>query len=104
MLKPGTQIAYIPSHAEGNIEHPDVEFGFVTGASSNSHHHFCRYWRKGSKAALRTTANSECTPDEYLVEHEYVPQGVVNRTMVALGYMFNVHKHQKGEKRHVIGT
>lgn len=29
-FKRGDQVAYIPDHAYGDIEHPDVEFGFVT--------------------------------------------------------------------------
>jgi RNase P protein component len=60
----GTQIAYIPSHAKGNINHKDVQFGFVTSKTVNGA--FCRYWREDGKG-LRTTANSELTPWDYLI-------------------------------------
>ena len=74
MLKARTQIAYIPPHADGDINHPDVEFGFITSVNHALHFHMCRYWRKGEPGVLRTTANSELTPEACLVEHESVPQ------------------------------
>lgn len=98
MFKPGTQVAYIPNHANGDINHVDVEFGFITGMSQDNTFAFCRYWSKNSEIALRTTCNSESTPLENLVEYEHVPQGVVNRIMVALGYMYNIYQHQKEKK------
>ena len=59
IIQRGTQIAYIPMHAEGDIEHPDVEFGFVTSVVGDMA--FCRYWHKGHIGRLRTLANSEGT-------------------------------------------
>lgn len=70
-FRPGEQIAYIPLHADGDIEHPDVEFGFVTSQRGDTV--FCRYWR-GDLLDLRTKANSEGTPVEMVVRHEIVPQ------------------------------
>jgi len=67
ILAIGEQIAYIPMHAEGDINHPDVEFGFITGFNSDGDP-FCRYWRKGQPGTLRTTANSECTPRDMVVK------------------------------------
>jgi hypothetical protein len=75
-MKQGTQIAYIPTHANGDIKHPDVEFGFVMAENEDTH--FCRYWRKGNLGELRTRANSEATPNENLVEHQSVRQTVVD--------------------------
>lgn len=72
MFEPGTQIAYIPTHADGDINHPDVEFGFVVSSRENDS--FCRYWRKGEPGKLRTMANSELTPNTLLVEHRSVDQ------------------------------
>ncbi len=82
-LVPGTQIAYVPTHADGNVFHPDVEFGFVVreSASGPGLHYFCRYWRKGHPGELRTVANSENTPLSCLVLHESVPQAVVDKWM-----------------------
>ena len=77
MIKRGTQIAYIPSHANGDTSHPDVEFGF---AMEKPRHVgvFCRYWRKGHPGELRTVANSELTPLEYIIEYESVSQRIVD--------------------------
>lgn len=66
----GEQIAYIPLHADGDIEHPDVEFGFVTSQRGDTV--FCRYWRH-DLLDLRTKANSEGTPVEMLVRRTSVP-------------------------------
>lgn len=84
-MKQGTQIAYIPTHAEGDLSHPDVEFGFVISEHGNSH--FCRYWRNGELGTLRTTANSELTPTDNLVKHNSVSQVFVNYLLVELGYV-----------------
>lgn len=82
-MEKGTQIAYIPSHANGNINHPDVEFGFVISETANSH--YCRYWKKGNIYSLRTKANSELTPNECLVKHRTHPQYVVDGFIKELG-------------------
>jgi hypothetical protein len=74
----GTQIAYIPKHSQGNINHGDVQFGFVTTKSSNGA--FCRYFRKDGKE-LRTTANSELTPWEYLVLSNHHTYGEIERIL-----------------------
>lgn len=63
-LSIGTQILYVPNHAEGDVEHEDVEQGFVTSVGSGVA--FCRYWRKDGYG-LRITANSEATPLENIV-------------------------------------
>lgn len=58
-LKPGVQIAYIPAHCMGDLNHRLVEFGFVTSANGSTA--FCRYWSKINPHELRTKANSEGT-------------------------------------------
>ena len=71
----GTQIIYVPDHAEGNIGHPDCEMGFVA-ASVEIHNGFifCRYWSKRFLGELRTAANSELTPIVNIVIHDSFPQ------------------------------
>jgi len=64
-MKRGTQIIYVPSHADGNVTHPDCQAGFVT--SLRNDFAFCRYWSKHHPGELRTRANSEATPFDYLV-------------------------------------
>lgn len=59
-LKTGTQVAYLPDHAENDITHPDVQFGFIT--STNERFAFVRYWKKMQEGKqLRTTSCSEGT-------------------------------------------
>jgi hypothetical protein len=59
------QIAYVPSHVEGNTHHPNVQFGFITHTSN--HGCFCRYWWSKDGTELRTAAKSELTPEHLLV-------------------------------------
>ena len=84
-FQPGDQIAYIPNHAAGDIQHPDVEFGFVTSTNRNGDCH-CRYWRKGQPGVMRTVANSECTPADCMVRRDTVAQSIVDGLLVVLGY------------------
>lgn len=65
-LVPLTQIAYVPQHAKGDLNHPDVQFGFVTSLHRDGENAFCRYWSK-YHSGLRTLANSELTPIQHLV-------------------------------------
>ena len=85
-FKPGDQIAYIPMHADGDINHQDVEFGFVTSVCSDTSALFCRYWSKYSPGELRTKANSESTPIDMLVHHVTVIQSKVDALLEELGY------------------
>jgi hypothetical protein len=80
-LKRGTQIAYVPMHADGNIQHRDVEFGFVTSIPEHRRFIFCRYWRQGHLGELRTKANSEGTPIEYLEIHSSVDKALVEKAL-----------------------
>ena len=82
--KPGDQIAYVPIHAQGDIDHKDVEYGFVS--SDKGDYVFCRYWRNGQNGlALRTTANSEATPRDCLVAHTSATNGEVARAAAGVG-------------------
>jgi hypothetical protein len=82
----GTQIAYIPNHAEGEISHPDVKFGFVTKHEEGASFAICRYWRNGELGTLRTTTTGEATPIENLIEHETVSQSIVEKELIRLGF------------------
>jgi len=79
LIEIGTQIAYIPDHARGDINHQDVEFGFVVSQGSRPTYFFCRYWHQGKPGVMRTTANSELTNVGNLRIHKSVPQEVVNQ-------------------------
>lgn len=83
-MKTGTQIAYIPLHAGGDIDHRDVEFGFVTSVKLELNVAYCRYWSKHSAGELRTKANSEGTPMDCLVEHISVQQTLVDSLLIEI--------------------
>jgi len=86
MLKKGTQVAYIPNHVNGDINHPDVEYGFIfnvvqTGYRENDITYFCRFWQKGKPGILRTVSNSEKCFDYQLAEHMTVGNNVVDNAL-----------------------
>lgn len=81
-IERGTQIAYIPRHAKGDINHPGVEFGFVT--TKMSYGAFCRFWNKDGKS-LRTTANSELVGEfSLLTIHISHPQEEIKNLLVEI--------------------
>ena len=82
-FKNGEQIAYVPLHANGDLNHSDVEFGFVVRRSGEDAY-FCRYWRKNQLGVLRTVANSESTPADMLVSVWSVPQATVDAAIARI--------------------
>jgi len=80
----GTQIAYIPRHANGDIHHKDVEFGFVMSVTPGGLGARCRYWRKNEPGQLKTVANSELTALTDLVEHNSVFQYIVDNAIKSI--------------------
>jgi len=81
-MKRGTQIAYIPTHAGGDINHPDVQFGFVTSERGDTV--FCRFWSKHSPGELCTKANSEGADRTNIVEHVSRSQSSVNAALAEI--------------------
>ncbi len=81
-LSKGTQIIYIPTHAENNETHPDCETGFVTN-QTKPNAVFCRYWR--NDGLLRTTSCSELTPLYAIVVKDSVPQHIIETTLKTIG-------------------
>ncbi len=82
-LKKGTQIIYVPNHANGNRSHPDCERGFVTSIKAKRATAYCRYWRK-DLSGLRTKANSEGTDFSHLELLTSVPQSRVRATLAII--------------------
>ncbi len=67
-LKKGVQIVYVPSHANGNVNHLDSEEGFIADkAGMRIDYIHCRFWSKENPEFLRTTANGEATPLDCIV-------------------------------------
>ncbi len=106
MLKPGTQIAYVPRHivrdwlekgvlgtyvdletgvakeAVKSVE--GVELGFIVKPAHSDNpdgslDYFCRYWIKGKPGHLRTVANSEKTNEFLFTLIDSVDQEIVDR-------------------------
>ena len=75
----GMQIACVPSHADNDLSHPDVEFGFVVSVKEDAA--FCRYFSKSRPNELRTLANSELTPFYALVRHYHHPQALIDNLL-----------------------
>jgi hypothetical protein len=84
MLKRGTQIIYVPGHADGDLDHPDCEEGFITSAKLRLNMVFCRYWSKHHLGELRTKANSEGTPIKCIVIQDTHPQTEVDALLETL--------------------
>lgn len=76
-LKPGTQIIYVPSHADGP-DHKDAEEGFVTSVRDEVA--FCRYWNKDGNE-LRTVANSKATPFDMIIIKDTQEQSKVDKML-----------------------
>ena len=80
-LDPGTQIAYLPREAQGDINHSSVSFGFVQedrGASC-----LCRFWAKDRKhkvlpGELATKANAVSVYKTDLVRHTSHKQSAID--------------------------
>lgn len=87
----GKQVLYIPPHAEGDLNHRDVQAGFIVGAASDGDL-WCRYWRyrnhRPGKSILRTKANSERTSRDLLRYARTRPQPIVVRACRSLGYTY----------------
>lgn len=64
-----TQVACIPTHAKGDINHPDVQFGFTTSERDSEGYYFVRYWLSKYSKELRTKANGERTHESMLMEY-----------------------------------
>ena len=79
-IKPGTQVTYVPWHANGDVHHPDCEDGFITSAQTNGVHEsvaYVRYFHK-HRDSLRTTTCSERTPTCCLVLNTHHPQTTID--------------------------
>jgi len=64
-FKKGDTVIYVPTHADGDRNHPDCEHGFVT--STNETFVLCKFYDKHGR--LRTIANSEACRPEDLVKN-----------------------------------
>ena len=82
-IRVGTQIAYVPPHANGDLGHMAVEYGFVAWMTPGLGACLCRFWRRDLPGVLRTTSCSEGVDTAYLVVlPENDPHYISRKTMV----------------------
>jgi len=79
LLGRGVQVVYVPRHANGNIDHPDCEQGFITSVRGSTA--FCRFWSK-THEGLRTESCSESVHISDLVACDTRPQEVVTQWLI----------------------
>lgn len=60
--KPLMRVAYIPGHAFGDINHPDVERGAIS--SANDKYIFVRFDKTVKKLGWDGTTSQSCQPDD----------------------------------------
>lgn len=86
ILKRGTQIAYIPDHADNNLDHADVEYGFITSIKKiemgmMEELIFCRFWNNNNLDELWTTSCSVCVPIDKLIYFILKPKNVIDEAL-----------------------
>ena len=63
--KSSKRVIYVPTHAHGNINHPDCEHGKIS--SANEKFVFVKFDKQVEKLGWNGTTSRSCRP-EYLVE------------------------------------
>lgn len=61
-IYPKLKVAYIPGHADGDINHPDVEFGIVS--SKNHVNAFVKFDKQLRKFGWDGTTSQSCSPED----------------------------------------
>ena len=74
MWRRGMQVAMVPLYANGDLEHEDVEFGFITAVHTN--HASVRFW-SSVPGHIRNMGDAESINLGLLEEHNHVEQSVV---------------------------
>lgn len=64
-FKPKQKVAYIPSRAGGDINHPDVEFGQVS--RTNETYVFVKFEPQLSRFGWDKTSSQACNPEDLKV-------------------------------------
>ncbi len=64
-FRPRMRVVYIPLHALGDINHPDVEYGAVS--SINSKYVFVKFDKQVNKLGWEGTTSQSCDPDDLII-------------------------------------
>ena len=62
LATPGVRVAYIPGHAHGEINHPDVEHGAVS--SNNGKNVFVKFDKAVSRLGWEGVTSQPCCPGD----------------------------------------
>jgi hypothetical protein len=65
LATPGIRVAYIPGHAHGEINHPDVEHGTVS--SNNGKNVFVKFDKAVSRLGWEGTTSESCCPGDLVL-------------------------------------
>lgn len=63
-IKPQMRVAYVPRHAKGNANHPDVERGTVS--STNAIYAFVKFDKQLKEFGWDSTTSKACPPGELI--------------------------------------
>ncbi len=58
----GMRVVYVPGHADGNVNHPDVERGTVS--STNDKYVFVRFDEQVSRLGWDGATSQSCKPED----------------------------------------
>lgn len=64
-FKPNQRVVYLPLHADGNLKHPDVEWGTVS--SIGSLYVFVRFDKQVEKFGWDGATSQCCSPHDLLI-------------------------------------
>ncbi len=82
----GDQVVYVPGEADGDINHPNSEFGFVTSTKGKTV--FVRFFRNKKDlfhyGNLKNKANSESCNEEDLVAHKFTSDSNIKRIIAKI--------------------
>ena len=56
------RVAYVPTHAHGDMNHPDVEYGVVS--STNAKYVFVKFDRQLNRFGWEGTTSTACHPTD----------------------------------------
>ena len=65
-IKSGMRVVYVPTHAFGDLKHPDVEHGTVS--SCNEHYAFVKFDKQLNKLGWAGTTSQSCNPEDLVHE------------------------------------
>ena len=63
----GARVAYVPTHANGDVKHPDVEFGVVSSVSENFTTVFVKFDKQVERLGAEEATAKGCYPEDLVL-------------------------------------